>query len=155
MDDLIGEWTSDVGIAPATSRHRLQAPDRTMATLESIHRRKTGALISAAVEMGAAVVNASDEVTARLAAYAADLGLAFQVTDDCLDATAEESDMGKRIGKDVAMGKLTYVGLIGVEAATQKAVDLVASAKQNLGPLDARRSGPLLELADYVLQRTR
>ena len=82
--------------------------------LESIHRRKTGALFSASLDLGAVLADASKEARAALKSYAANLGLAFQVVDDYLDYTADTEILGKRTGKDANRGKLTYPGLLGV-----------------------------------------
>lgn len=126
---------------------------RTVAQLESIHRRKTGALIAAAIDLGALLASASRNQRDILARFANDLGLAFQVVDDLLDFTADENVLGKRAGKDVQRGKLTYPGLLGVDGARQKAEDCVESARRHLsliGPAAWRLNG----LAKYVLERS-
>ena len=132
---------------PATSEYpRLQH-------LESIHRRKTGALFSVALDLGAILVDASDEQRQLLSSYSAAIGLAFQVVDDLLDYTAEATTLGKRTGKDADRGKLTYPGLLGLDGARQKAQELVASAQR-----DAEKFGDsgrrLRLLADFVLERS-
>ena len=121
--------------------------------LESIHRRKTGALFSASLDLGAVLRGASNKARSALQAYAAPLGLAFQVVDDYLDFTAETETLGKRTGKDAERGKLTYPGLLGGPAAKDKAIGLIALAKQEslfFGDASVRLQG----LADYVLERT-
>ncbi|MDV6032821.1 MAG: polyprenyl synthetase family protein [Phycisphaera sp. RhM] len=124
-----------------------------LAFLESIHRRKTGALFTASLQLGAVLCGASDRQSQALTDFAADLGLAFQVVDDLLDHTADESNLGKRVGKDSDRGKLTYPGLLGLPNAQAFASDLIRSAKSHLTVL-----GPpawrLECLADYVLART-
>jgi geranylgeranyl diphosphate synthase type II len=133
--------------------HRTGVNREALAFLESIHRRKTGALFSASLELGAVLCGATDRQREDLATFAGDLGLAFQVVDDLLDHTADENALGKRVGKDVDRGKLTYPGLLGIEGARGLAVDLIASAKGRtavLGPAAWR----LNQLADYVLQRS-
>ncbi|KAA1259551.1 Farnesyl diphosphate synthase [Rubripirellula obstinata] len=126
---------------------------RSVDWLESIHRRKTGALFSASLDLGAVLSDATGEQRSALAGYASHLGLAFQVVDDYLDFTADAAVLGKRAGKDAERGKLTYPGLLGAQQAKEKAVSLIGSAKQEalfFGPAAKR----LLWLADYVLERT-
>jgi geranylgeranyl diphosphate synthase type II len=126
---------------------------RSVDWLESIHRRKTGALFSASLDLGALLSDANADQRSALSAYAKHLGLAFQVVDDYLDFTADAEVLGKRAGKDAERGKLTYPGLLGAEQARDKAVALIELAKQEalfFGPAAKR----LLWLADYVLERT-
>jgi geranylgeranyl diphosphate synthase type II len=121
--------------------------------LESIHRRKTGALFSASLELGAVLCGASEGHREALSRFADEIGLAFQVVDDLLDHTAEESEMGKRVGKDAGRGKLTYPGLLGVERAQARAANLIASAHAHIavfGPAAWR----LNRLADSILARS-
>lgn len=115
--------------------------DQTQARLEAIHRRKTGALIDASVAIGGILGGADASALAALAAYSRPLGLAFQVVDDCLDHSAGDADMGKRTGKDAARGKLTYPGLLGLDAAVRYADTLVEEAISAItvfGPAAAR-----------------
>nr|WP_246114768.1 polyprenyl synthetase family protein [Rubripirellula tenax] len=121
--------------------------------LESIHRRKTGALFAASLDLGAILAGADEASRAILGKYAGDLGLAFQVVDDLLDHTADEATVGKRVGKDADRGKLTYPGLLGLAGAQEKANELVESAKSRVSVFgDA--GWRLTLLADYVLERT-
>lgn len=128
--------------------------------LESIHRRKTGALFRAALRLG--VIAAQGErpegtdsaALAAVDAYAAAFGLAFQVTDDLLDVEGSAGTAGKRVGKDAARGKLTYPGLLGVEVSRRKAMELgqeAVAAAHRLGP----GAEPLAELARYIVTRDR
>ena len=124
----------------------------TVADLEAIHRRKTGALIRSAARLGVYAAGRTD--TARLDQYTDALGLLFQVTDDLLDVQSTEAATGKRVGKDAARGKLTYPGLLGVEASRRKATELCAEAVKAadaFGP--AGRT--LAELARWVVSRDR
>lgn len=121
--------------------------------LETIHRRKTGALFSASLELGAILSGANEEHRGLLRKYAEDIGLAFQVVDDLLDATADSQTLGKRTGKDSGRGKLTYPGLLGNEGTRQKAVQLIESAKQQIN-IFGSAAWRLNWLADYVLERT-
>ena len=126
---------------------------QTLQRLESIHRRKTGALIAASVDLGVLIAGGTRSTRQALANYAKDLGLAFQVVDDLLDFTASESALGKRAAKDAQRGKLTYPGLLGVPEARRKASELVGSARTHLSLL-GDRAWRLDKLASYVLERS-
>lgn len=126
---------------------------QTLQRLESIHRRKTGALIAASVDLGVLIAGGTRSTRQALANYAKDLGLAFQVVDDLLDFTASESELGKRAAKDAQRGKLTYPGLLGVPEARRKASELVGSARTHLSLL-GDRAWRLDKLASYVLERS-
>jgi len=105
--------------------------------LRSIHARKTGALIRAAVRMGAICAGAGEEALAALTAFGEAAGLAFQVTDDLLDATASAKILGKTPGKDAEAGKRNYVAALGIEPTRRLAADLnarAAAALEILGP---------------------
>lgn len=130
----------------------ISSQSRTLERLESIHRRKTGALFAAAIDLGAILGGAKPETRAVLSNYARDLGLAFQVVDDLLDATATAESLGKRAGKDAERGKLTYTGLLGVQQARDKAAELVASARTH-SAVFGDAGWRLSWLADYVLER--
>jgi geranylgeranyl pyrophosphate synthase len=120
--------------------------------LELIHRRKTGALIAAAARAGALVAGASDEEVEAVNAYALDLGLLFQITDDLLDVTASASDLGKTPGKDARAQKATYPALYGLEAARERARNVFESACAALDIIHTPT--PLLRgLARLVLER--
>ena len=93
----------------------------TVEELEVIHRRKTGALISAAARAGAMVAGASEPELEAVSLYAHDLGLLFQITDDLLDVTASAEDLGKTPGKDARARKATYPALYGLDAARRRA----------------------------------
>lgn len=121
--------------------------------LETMHRHKTGALIRAAVIMGALSTTAGGErELAALGKFADALGLAFQVQDDILDVAAETENLGKRQGADMARNKPTYTSLLGLEAARDKLYQLHQAsidALADLGP-GARH---LQALADFTVQR--
>ena len=104
-----------------------------LAGLESIHLRKTAALLIAAVRMGALAAGADDAKLEALTTYAENLGLAFQVFDDLLDVTASAAELGKTPGKDAASGKQTMASLLGLEAATALGQRLTDDATQALG----------------------
>jgi farnesyl diphosphate synthase len=121
--------------------------------LEQMHRMKTGALLAAAVRMGAAAAGA-DEITAAAAdAYGRALGLAFQIVDDVLDVEGTSECLGKTAGKDARGNKPTYVSVLGLEAAKARAAQLHREALSTLGPL-GDRARRLRELADYIVGRS-
>jgi geranylgeranyl diphosphate synthase type II len=123
-------------------------------SLESIHRRKTGALITASLELGGIVAGASREQFAALKSYGERLGLAFQITDDLLDVAGNQSDVGKRIAKDADRGKATYPQLLGIDESRARAAQLVDEACDAVALFgDAGR--PLAELAYFVRDRNR
>ncbi len=121
--------------------------------LEQMHQLKTGALLRAAVVLGALAGKdlEPNDMTA-LDAYAKAVGLAFQVVDDVLDATADSATLGKTAGKDAAANKPTYVSILGLAPSKALAEQLRCDAHAALAPFGdkARR---LRELADLVVQR--
>lgn len=123
------------------------------ASLESMHALKTGALISASVEMGAACGSASDAQRQALSRYAARIGLAFQVADDVLDVLADAQTLGKTPGKDAAANKPTFVGLLGLSGAQGYARALHDQAIAALAPLGASAKR-LEDLANALVERT-
>ncbi len=127
-------------------------PPRTIQHLESIHRRKTGALFAAALDLGAVLSSADNQSREALGNYARDLGLAFQVVDDLLDHLSDSDTLGKRTGKDADRGKLTYPSLLGLEGAQQKAQQLVQSSRRHVQCF-GRAAWRLDSLATYVLHR--
>lgn len=122
--------------------------------IESIHARKTGALISASLELGAVCAGANSDRIDGLRRYGRRLGLAFQITDDLLDVRGDLATVGKRVGKDSEQGKATYPALLGVEASVRRAERLVEEACSELLPLGANGAG-LEAVARYVLERNR
>lgn len=122
--------------------------------IESIHTRKTGALISASLELGAVCAGADSDRLVALRRYGRRLGLAFQITDDLLDVRGDSATVGKRVGKDSEQGKATYPALLGVEASVRRAQQLVEEACSELLPLGAKGAG-LEAVARYVLERNR
>ncbi|MBK9675476.1 MAG: polyprenyl synthetase family protein [Betaproteobacteria bacterium] len=121
--------------------------------LETMHRMKTGALIRAAVSLGAAcgAPLAAGEQQA-LQAYAAAAGLAFQVVDDVLDVEGSAATLGKTAGKDAAQGKPTFVSLLGLAAAKERAESLRVEAHAALAGFGGR-GRRLAELADWIVLR--
>ncbi|MHC4177264.1 MAG: polyprenyl synthetase family protein [Planctomycetota bacterium] len=122
--------------------------------LESIHNRKTGAVIRVSLRLGALVARADAAQLAAVGEYGRRLGLAFQITDDLLDVRSDEATTGKRVGKDADRGKLTFPGLLGVDRSARRAEQLITEACEALVPLGARAES-LEALARYVLERNR
>lgn len=121
-------------------------------TLEFIHSRKTGALFYAAAEMAASFARARDVERLAVLTFAKNLGLAFQIADDILDATADSQNIGKDTGKD--QDKTTFITFCGLDGARQLANELIDTAEQSLQPLKARAE-LLREFAGFVRNRTR
>ena len=127
--------------------------DMKQPALEQMHGLKTGALIRAAVQLGGlSCPQITDSQLARLDAYAAKLGLAFQVIDDVLDCEADTATLGKTAGKDADNNKPTYVKLMGLQAARKYAEQLVREAVAELAVFD-ERAQYLRQLAEYVVAR--
>ena len=144
-DDLAAErgWVGDMTAAPTPEQ---------VAWLERIHRRKTGALFSAALELGGLSVAASQKQHAMLAAFGKAFGLAFQIADDILDAEGTEAAVGKRVGKDVERGKLTFPSVIGLDASRDRGHALAREAVEavaGIGPAGE----DLAQLAHWIIRR--
>ena len=128
--------------------------------LHDMHRLKTGALLQASVLMGATCGAASVPVMNALRDYGAAIGLAFQVVDDILDVTADSATLGKTAGKDAAQHKPTFVSLMGLEASTEYAQQLLARALDSLNTIDTLQpdglhsTHALHALADMLVNRT-
>ena len=123
--------------------------------LETMHMMKTGALIRAAIRLGAACGRSlAAAETAALDRFASAAGLAFQVVDDVLDVEGSAATLGKTAGKDAASGKPTYVTLLGLPEAKRRAEALHADAQAALAPFGAA-ARRLAEVADWIARRTR
>jgi geranylgeranyl diphosphate synthase type II len=127
-------------------------PTVTGAQLEEIHRSKTGALIRCAVRVGAIIGGANEAELAALTEYSEKAGLAFQVADDVLDATASTEALGKTAGKDAAVHKATYTTLYGIEGARLRAQQLFDEAVSAL-PKSGLSTERLVELARFIIER--
>ena len=117
-----------------------------------IHRMKTGALVTASLEIGAAVAGAASAQRDGLRKYGECCGLAFQIVDDLLDVTGAGIRLGKETGRDGALGKLTYPGLLGIDRSRRKAAKLVESACDALS-LFGNRAAMLRQLAGFIVER--
>nr|WP_315212335.1 farnesyl diphosphate synthase [uncultured Duganella sp.] len=125
----------------------------TLEQLEQMHQLKTGALLRAAVILGALAGKDLDEAElTALNTYARAIGLAFQVVDDVLDATADSATLGKTAGKDAADNKPTYVSILGLEPSRALAQTLRLDAHAALAPF-GDKALRLRELADLIVQR--
>ena len=117
-----------------------------------MNRLKTGALINLSVETGALIGCAPDDARTALSRYAHDVGLAFQMVDDILDAEGVVRDTGKAVKKDAARGKVNFVTVLGVEQTKDRVRLLAAQAKQHLA-LFGPRARTLLDTVDFILER--
>ncbi|MDR3497875.1 MAG: polyprenyl synthetase family protein [Parvibaculum sp.] len=123
-----------------------------ISTITRLQRLKTGALIAFSCEAGAVLGRASDEALHALRAYAHDMGLAFQIADDLLDAEGDPERLGKATAKDAAAGKATFVSILGIERARAQARMLSDQAIQHLDLFDGK-ADLLREAARFVITR--
>ncbi|HOV78797.1 MAG TPA: polyprenyl synthetase family protein, partial [Bacillota bacterium] len=122
------------------------------ATLEYIHRHKTGALYRVSVRAGAILAGAPEDRLNSLTRYAEHLGLAFQIKDDILDIEGDEKKLGKPVGSDIKNKKATYPALYGMERSREKAresVDMAIEALADFGP----EADFLRMIAGFVIER--
>ena len=124
-----------------------------LAQLQRMHSLKTGALVRAAVRMGALAADADQDTLARLDTFAAAFGLAFQVRDDLLDIEASSEQLGKTAGKDVPQAKSTYPALLGMDGARARLGELATSMRDALAPFGARAAA-LAALGELAVRRS-
>ena len=127
--------------------------DRSEALITELQDFKTGALIVFAVEAGARLADAPDEDVQNLINFAREMGLAFQIKDDILDVEGDAELLGKAVGKDENLGKATFVSILGLEGAREKAATLGDSAKSRLKPY-GKKADTLCAAVDFVLNRS-
>lgn len=120
--------------------------------LHDMHAKKTGALIRASAVAGAIMAGGSEPLVGAVDRFAAEIGLAFQITDDILDEEATSEQMGKQTGKDAALGKPTYVAGFGLERSRQMAAECVARARAVLADAGLVH-GHLMGIAEWVTER--
>ena len=145
MFGMIGGQVVDITVSETNRSEEL---------IIDLQQMKTGALISYAVEAGAIIAGASESQQTSLKQYAANMGLAFQIKDDILDVEGDAKKMGKAVRKDAALGKATFVSILGLEGAKNRAQDLADSAKAELANFgDA--ADTLCHIVDYILNRNR
>jgi geranylgeranyl diphosphate synthase type II len=140
---MVGGQVIDI---EATGR-RIDVP-----ALETLHRAKTGELLLVAVRAGARMGGANAEALERLTIYGRALGLAFQIIDDVLDATADLATLGKDPGSDREAGKTTFIDLLGADGARNRAAQVMAEGLAALEPFGAA-AGALTALGEYTLAR--
>jgi geranylgeranyl diphosphate synthase type II len=146
---LVGGQAADLQYAA-----RLSEQPGNLDELQAIHKRKTGALFVASLELGGVVAGASAYQLAALTGYGERVGLAFQITDDLLDVAGSQVAVGKRLAKDFQKGKLTFPAVLGVEESRRRAAQLTDEACaiiESLGPTAA----PMVALARFVCSRER
>lgn len=122
-------------------------------TLRTIHKNKTGALITCAVQSGAIGAGASGDQVEKLIQYGDCIGLAFQIVDDLLNATSTTEQLGKAAGSDADRGKATYPSYFGIEETRKKAKEAVYAAREALAGFDSKAE-PLRMIADYIYTRS-
>jgi len=125
----------------------------TAASVNAIHRAKTGALIRVSVVAGGIYAGAAAEDVKRLTEFGRKAGLAFQIVDDVLDVTQDSAQLGKTAGKDLASDKATWPAVFGIEASRQHAETLIAEAFAELAPYGSTADG-LKSVAQYLVERT-
>jgi len=127
--------------------------DIDLPTLEYIHTHKTGALIKAAIEVGAVLGGAEEAEFSALSRYGELSGLAFQIADDILDVTGNQETLGKNVGSDEARGKATYVSLLGLSEAQKRADELRKMALKSLETF-GEKAEPLRQIVNFIVART-
>jgi len=145
QDDLAAErgWVSDLSN---------QTPEKQVEWMERIHRRKTGRLFLASLDLGCLAAGGNAQCRRDLRDYGESFGLAFQIADDLLDAEGSELSMGKRVGKDAERGKITFPTAIGKELSRKRADALSELATDAIsGYGDAAES--LRALAKWIVSR--
>lgn len=151
LTDLLSDSIGPDGLIGGQALDLLATDQQvTFEMLERIHRGKTGALFVAAATAGALTAGAAAEPVAALAAYAKNLGLAFQIVDDLLDVEGNPTETGKAVRADAR--KTTFVSFSGVEGARQLAAELCQTADRALTPFGAR-ADRLRELSAFVAAR--
>jgi len=141
---MIGGQVIDISVSEA---------DRDQALITRLQDLKTGALIEYAVTAGATLAGSTPGQHEALQNYARDMGLAFQIKDDILDVEGDASVVGKAVGKDKNLGKATFVSILGLEGARNKAEELGIRAKRHLEPF-GKTAQTLCDTVDFVLHRT-
>jgi geranylgeranyl diphosphate synthase type II len=122
--------------------------------LRRLHELKTGRLIEASIECVLLLAGLPQPATIAVRAYAAELGVLFQIVDDILDVTGTDQDLGKPRGSDARLGKLTYVSAYGLERARELAAESHGKARGALEGAEDLRAGELLQITDFIFTRT-
>lgn len=143
VNGMIGGQVIDITVSESA---------RDEALITQLQALKTGALIEYAVKAGAVLGGASQSELVALTSYARDMGLAFQIKDDILDVEGDASLVGKAVGKDESLGKATFVSILGLDGAREKAHTLGVRAKRHLDPF-GEKANILCDTVDFVLYR--
>ena len=155
---MIGELARAAGMAGMVGGQAIDLASigqrLSLSELKRMHGAKTGALIRAAVALGAFAAGCDDATRLHLDEYATALGLAFQIRDDLLDIEGDAAQIGKTPGKDVANDKPTYPALIGVAASRGLLEELSATMQSALWKLNLPADGDLAELARFAVARS-
>ncbi len=125
-----------------------------MGAITRLQRMKTGALIAASCASGAILGHAGTDAARALEGYAHDLGLAFQIRDDILDVEGDEAEIGKKVQKDEEAGKATFVSILGLDGAKERAEMLVAQATRHLAPFGTGADGLALAAKFSISRRS-
>jgi geranylgeranyl diphosphate synthase type II len=145
VDDLAAErgWVPDLSN---------QTPEQQVEWMERIHRRKTGRLFLASLDLGCLAADGNPQCRRDLKEYGESFGLAFQIADDLLDAEGSESSMGKRVGKDAERGKITFPTAIGKELSRKRADALAEQATAAISGY-GNAADSLSALARWIVSR--
>ena len=145
VDDLAAErgWVTDLPD---------QTPEQQVEWMERIHRRKTGRLFLASLDLGCLAAGGNAQCRGDLKDYGESFGLAFQIADDLLDAEGSESSMGKRVGKDAERGKITFPTVIGKELSRKRASTLSEQATAAISGY-GHAAESLSALAKWIVSR--
>lgn len=127
--------------------------DVPFAVLQSIHRAKTGALITCSVQAGAIAAGATEQQLGKMTIYGEKIGLAFQIVDDILNVTSTTEQLGKAAGSDADRGKATYPAFFGIEQTRKMAKEAIEGALLALHGFD-EKAEPLRHLANYIYSRS-
>lgn len=141
---VIGGQVTDILAEKEAIKHNYE-------NLQFLHTNKTAKLIQATVLIGATIAQANKEVYNELSEASLKIGLAFQIRDDILDVVGEKDVIGKNIGRDKELGKLTYVKLFGVEKAEEKCMQLLNDAIALIKPL--KNSTALIKIFKFLVKR--
>ncbi|MCA1797483.1 MAG: polyprenyl synthetase family protein [Geobacteraceae bacterium] len=129
-----------------------EGQESTIDTVNFIHKHKTGALICAALQMGAIIAGADKNQLRQIATFGNHAGMAFQIADDLLDIEATQEQLGKDVGSDQQRGKATYPAVVGVEEARRQATELHRDALEALASFSSAAE-PLRRISAYIINR--
>ena len=149
---MVGGQVADLEAESQSASQSSEGGGDQLAHLQSIHRRKTGRLIRSALTLGGRIAQADVATLGTLDHYGTCIGLAFQIADDVLDVTGSQEKLGKGVGKDASLGKLTYPGLIGLDRSRQMAQELIDEACRAVTPW-GERGQRLQAMARFILER--